>query len=91
MNKRNSSIRAADLAFARKDIEDFEVDSKENDLRSQWTLEILNKIDQLSHGKGRKTIIVMSLSSEFASKDLDETSEIPFFFASDRISHIITL
>ena len=33
-------IRGADLAFARKDIEDTDVDEKLNELKSQCTLEI---------------------------------------------------
>ena len=83
-------IRGADLAFARKDIEDTDVDEKLNELKSQCTLEIWSIFDKLSHGIGRKTVVILSLSEQYLVGDFEE-AEIPFFFASDRINQIITL
>ena len=84
-------IRGADLVFARKDVENYEEDSKENELRTQCTIEILNHLDRLAEGQGRKTIVVMSLSEKYSAEEYDEHQGIPFFFASERIHKIISI
>jgi hypothetical protein len=84
-------IRAADLAFSRKDIENDEEDTKLNDLKTQFTIEILNAMDKIAQGEGRRTIIIMSLSENYSAVEFDQYQGIPFFFASDRIDKIIAI
>jgi hypothetical protein len=78
------------LVFVRKDSENDE-DEKENEIRFQSTLEILNIIDRLANGEGRRTIVIMSLSEHYLVEEYDEHKGIPFFFASDRIDKIISI
>lgn len=84
-------IRAADLVFSRKDVENYEEDTKENDLRTELTIQLLSILDKLAAGEGRKTMMIMSLSEKYSKEKYDELKGIPFFFASERIHKIISV
>jgi len=84
-------LKAADLIFSRKDVEDEENDNKENDLRTKCTIELLDILDRISDKKKRKIIIIMSLSEKYEAEQYDEHQGIPFFFASDRINKLLVV